>query len=55
MLYQLGAGKIASALETLSNVMMKMVGYIMYYAPIGLGAYFAALVGEFGPVATGLC
>lgn len=41
--------KVASALETLSNVMMKMVGYIMYYAPIGLGAYFAALVGEFGP------
>ena len=41
--------KVATALEMLSNVMMKMVGYIMYYAPIGLGAYFAALIGEFGP------
>lgn len=41
--------KVASALDTLSNIMMKMVNYIMYYAPIGLGAYFASLVGEFGP------
>jgi len=28
---------------------MKMVDIIMLYAPIGLGAYFATLVGEFGP------
>ena len=41
--------KVAEALDTLSNVMMKMVSYIMYYAPIGLAAYFAALIGEFGP------
>ena len=41
--------KIASGLETLSKVMMKFIGIIMYYAPIGLGAYFATLVGEFGP------
>lgn len=41
--------KIAEALDSLSQVFMKMVGYIMYYAPIGLGAYFAALIGEFGP------
>ena len=41
--------KVASALDTLSKVMMKMVNYVMYYAPIGLGAYFAALTGEFGP------
>ncbi|HNU79312.1 MAG TPA: dicarboxylate/amino acid:cation symporter [Bacillota bacterium] len=41
--------KVAEALDTLSNVMMKMVSFIMYYAPIGLAAYFAALVGEFGP------
>lgn len=27
---------------------MKMIGIIMYYAPIGLGAYFAALTGEHG-------
>lgn len=41
--------KIAKGLETLSKVMMKFIGLIMYYAPIGLGAYFASLVGEFGP------
>ncbi len=41
--------KIARGLETLSKVMMKFIGIIMYYAPIGLGAYFASLVGEFGP------
>lgn len=41
--------KVANALEVLSEVMMKMVNYIMLYAPIGLGAYFATLVGEFGP------
>ncbi len=41
--------KVAEALDTLSQVMMKMVSFIMYYAPIGLAAYFASLVGEFGP------
>ncbi|HZK72356.1 MAG TPA: dicarboxylate/amino acid:cation symporter, partial [Clostridia bacterium] len=41
--------KIAKGLETLSEVVMKMVKYIMYYAPIGLAAYFAALIGAFGP------
>lgn len=41
--------KVAEALDMLSNVMMKMVSFIMYYAPVGLAAYFAALVGEFGP------
>jgi len=40
---------VAKFLESLSNVMMKFVGIIMLYAPIGLGAYFASLVGEFGP------
>lgn len=30
-------------------VMMKVIGYIMFYAPIGLGAYFAYLVGVLGP------
>ena len=29
--------------------MMKMVSIIMYYAPIGLGCYFAAIIGELGP------
>ncbi|WP_066191071.1 dicarboxylate/amino acid:cation symporter [Gracilibacillus timonensis] len=31
-----------------SEVFMKIIQVVMYYAPIGLGAYFAALVGEFG-------
>lgn len=39
---------IARGLEALSEVFLKMVGLLMYYAPIGLGAYFAALVGEHG-------
>ena len=38
---------VAKGLEALSAVMMKMISLIMYYAPIGLGAYFAALIGEF--------
>jgi len=41
--------KIANGLESLSKAMMKFIHLVMYYAPIGLGAYFAALVGEFGP------
>jgi Na+/H+-dicarboxylate symporter len=28
---------------------MKIVGFIMYFAPIGLGAYFANLIGDLGP------
>ncbi len=32
-----------------NEIMMKMIGYIMLFAPIGLGAYFAYLVGVFGP------
>ncbi len=40
---------VARALEALSKVMMKLIGVIMLYAPIGLGAYFASLIGEFGP------
>ncbi|CDO02421.1 C4-dicarboxylate permease [Oceanobacillus picturae] len=31
-----------------SEVFMKLVQLVMYYAPIGLGAYFASLIGEFG-------
>ncbi len=41
--------KIVAGLNTLSQVFLKMVSLIMYYAPIGLGAYFAALIGDFGP------
>jgi len=32
-----------------NEVLMKVVSYVMYYAPIGLAAYFAYLVGVFGP------
>ncbi len=32
-----------------NEVMVKAIGYVMMYAPIGLGAYFAYLVGTFGP------
>jgi Na+/H+-dicarboxylate symporter len=31
-----------------NEVMTKVIGYVMLYAPIGLGAYFAFLVGTFG-------
>jgi Na+/H+-dicarboxylate symporter len=39
----------AGFLVSANEVMMKLVSFIMYYAPIGLGAYFAYLVGSFGP------
>ena len=39
---------IAKGLDALSKVFLKIVGLLMYYAPIGLGAYFAALIGEHG-------
>lgn len=32
-----------------NEVMLKLVGLILYYAPIGLGAYFAWLAGVLGP------
>lgn len=35
-------------LESLSEVIMKVITIIMYYAPIGLGCYFASFVGQFG-------
>ena len=40
---------IGKLLENLSNIVMKFVKIIMYYAPIGMCAYFAALIGQFGP------
>ena len=43
-------GKLFTAFLTSANsVMMKLISLIMYYAPIGLCAYFAYLVGVFGP------
>lgn len=40
---------VGKFLNNLNDVVMKMVSLIMLYAPIGLGAYFASLTGEFGP------
>lgn len=34
--------------NSLTEVIMKMVNYIMYLAPIGLGAFFATLMGDYG-------
>ncbi|MDD4356890.1 MAG: dicarboxylate/amino acid:cation symporter [Smithellaceae bacterium] len=43
-------GKAFTRFLTSANaVMMKLISFIMYYAPIGLCAYFAYLVGVFGP------
>ncbi|WOV86853.1 dicarboxylate/amino acid:cation symporter [Sporosarcina oncorhynchi] len=38
----------ARFLESGSEIFMKVIQLVMYYAPIGLGAYFAALIGDFG-------
>lgn len=40
--------KIAELFDSFSEVMYKLVEIIMYYAPIGLGCYFASLVGTLG-------
>lgn len=43
-------GKVfACFLASANDVMMKLISYIMYYAPVGLCAYFAYFVGVFGP------
>ncbi len=46
------AGKAGEAtlniLVSLNEVVLKLVDLIMYYAPIGLGCYFAVMVGTFG-------
>ncbi len=34
--------------DTMAEALMRLVNLIMVYAPIGLGAYFAALVGQYG-------
>lgn len=43
------AKSIANGLNILSEIMMKLINIIMYYAPIGLAAYFANLIGIHGP------
>ena len=40
--------KLLEVLESANSVIQSFIKIIMYYAPIGLGCYFAALVGTFG-------
>lgn len=40
---------VGKLLNNLTDIVMKFVKIIMYYAPVGLCAYFASLIGEFGP------
>ena len=42
------AEPLRKVLMSLTDVIMNFLKIIMYYAPIGLGCYFAALVGTFG-------
>ncbi|OGX38304.1 MAG: sodium:proton antiporter [Omnitrophica WOR_2 bacterium RIFCSPHIGHO2_02_FULL_52_10] len=41
--------EFARFLSAANEVFNKVVGYILWYAPVGLGAYFAYLTGVFGP------
>ena len=43
-----GKEKVSKALNYVSNIMMNVIKIVMYYAPVGLCAYFASLVGEYG-------
>ncbi len=43
------AKPMAKFVEAGAAVMMKIVNIIMYIAPIGLGCYFASVIGELGP------
>ena len=40
--------KFLNVLESANHVVQAFIKVIMYYAPIGLGCYFASLVGTFG-------
>ena len=40
--------KVADFFDSFSEIMYKLIEIIMYYAPIGLGCYFASLVGSIG-------
>ena len=39
---------VLDVLESATEVIQKFIKIIMYYAPIGLGCYFATLIGSFG-------
>lgn len=43
------AQPLAKVLDAGANAMMKLVDIVMYYAPIGLGCYFASVIGQLGP------
>ncbi|MBZ0165317.1 MAG: dicarboxylate/amino acid:cation symporter [Candidatus Omnitrophica bacterium] len=56
VLIGLASGQAGEAAKTFraflsggNAVFSRVIGYIMWYAPVGLGAYFAYLVGVFGP------
>ena len=40
--------ELLNVLDSANEVLQKLIKIIMYYAPIGLGCYFAAFVGTFG-------
>lgn len=40
---------VGKFLNNLNGVIMTIISFIMKFAPIGLGAYFANLIGQFGP------
>lgn len=45
---------IKEAIISLNDIVLNLIKIIMYYAPIGLGCYFAALIGTYGDsIATG--
>ena len=46
-------GSVARLLAGATEVLMKMVGIISYYAPIGFFGFFAALVATYGPALIG--
>ncbi len=43
------ASPVGKFFVNLNDIIMKIVSYIMMFAPIGLGAYFANLIGDLGP------
>ena len=47
------AAPLKKMLDVCSKAFMKFIGLIMYYAPIGLFAYFASLTNQYGPTLIG--
>ena len=40
------SNKISNTLDSISKVMMNVIKIVMYYAPVGIFAYFASLVSK---------